>query len=691
MAGGGPENVALVVNQDSWASLTIANKYIRLRQIPACNVIYLSSPALARSHISVDEFRNEILIPVMGEIRRRGLETQIDYVVYSADFPYSINVRSDRGEAVPYWMKGNASINGLTYLYQAVLEKNWQNYLSLDANLYAKSNGQGFRGSYGWTSSGLPTNLPGRRYILSTMLAVTSGRGNTVEEVHKYLSLAASADSTHPPGTIYLMENNNIRSDVREWAFTSTVRDLERIGVEGRIETGRIPFGRLDVMGAVVGTATFDWKRSGSKMLPGAICEHLTSRGGDLRSSAGQTPLSEFLRNGAAGSSGTVSEPYAIQAKFPTARLHVAYAQGCSLAESFYQSVAGPFQLLIVGDPLCQPWADRPTVFVDGIEKDAVVSGNVMIGVSAASPHGIRHLEIFVDGKRRAIYRPGSSFPLDTRSLWNGPHELRVVAVAGDAVETQGRVVVPFTVDNSMGGTYRPASVQKAGTRNGPQEKNLIRGRVRQQVVQYGEAIQVDSAVHEADWIGVFQGTRLVGRIPGNAGTATVHTNKLGAGDATLRLVAHLKDQPVVEQQVGVNVELPTYSPLKIDPNLARLQPGFLLKTEQNTQVVESAEKIVGKLNNQSPFIIAAKFKAESAETYQLQLQPTTDVSQIKLNGQEIPFNQKANRAVCPIRLDEGWYDLRIVGKISNNALPNIRFEKGNTTVQWLWYPETTE
>jgi hypothetical protein len=83
LAGGGPENVAIVVNSDSWASLTVANEYVRLRQIPSCNVVYLSSPALARTRITVDEFRNEILLPVMGEIRRRGLETQIDYVVRS--------------------------------------------------------------------------------------------------------------------------------------------------------------------------------------------------------------------------------------------------------------------------------------------------------------------------------------------------------------------------------------------------------------------------------------------------------------------------------------------------------------------------------------------------------------------------------------------------------------------------------
>ena len=71
----------------------------------------------------------------------------------------------------------------------------------------------------------------------------------------------------------------------------------------------------------------------------------------------------EFLRHGAAGSSGTVTEPYAIQAKFPTPFIQTVYAHGYTLGEAFYQSVSGPYQLLIVGDALgLDPghWRDDP-------------------------------------------------------------------------------------------------------------------------------------------------------------------------------------------------------------------------------------------------------------------------------------------------------------------------------------------
>ena len=74
-AGGGPENVAVVVNGDSWASLTIANEFIRLRQIPPDNVIILHNlPDIEQ--VTVEDFRSAILGPVLKAMRSpRGTGT----------------------------------------------------------------------------------------------------------------------------------------------------------------------------------------------------------------------------------------------------------------------------------------------------------------------------------------------------------------------------------------------------------------------------------------------------------------------------------------------------------------------------------------------------------------------------------------------------------------------------------------
>ena len=57
-------------------------------------------------------------------------------------------------------------------------------------------------------------------------------------------------------------------------------------------------------------------------------------------------------------------------------------------------------------------------------------------------------VELFVDGRLVARAVPGPKFNMDTTKLSDGYHELRVVGVRANAVETQGRAVVPITVNN---------------------------------------------------------------------------------------------------------------------------------------------------------------------------------------------------------------------------------------------------
>ena len=178
--------------------------------------------------------------------------------------------------------------------------------------------------------------------MLSMMLGVTAGRGNTLAEVLAYLHRSAAADGTHPQGTIYFMQNDDIRSRVRQAGFPRRRRELEDLGVAAEIVDGVLPRRKNDVQGAMLGVADFDWKASRSTILPGAICEHFTSFGGDMHAGAGQTPLSVFLRYGAAAASGTVTEPYAIAEQVPRPMIHVHYARGCTVAEAFYQSVIVP-------------------------------------------------------------------------------------------------------------------------------------------------------------------------------------------------------------------------------------------------------------------------------------------------------------------------------------------------------------
>ena len=91
LAGGGPENVLVVVNEDSDSSKLIANHYIALRNIPDRNVVYLNRIPFKEA-TDFETFESRILRPVLRAIEDRELAGSIDYIVYSSDFPTSIRI-----------------------------------------------------------------------------------------------------------------------------------------------------------------------------------------------------------------------------------------------------------------------------------------------------------------------------------------------------------------------------------------------------------------------------------------------------------------------------------------------------------------------------------------------------------------------------------------------------------------------
>ncbi|MBU0607353.1 MAG: hypothetical protein KKI08_05675 [Armatimonadetes bacterium] len=578
----GPENCVLVVNADNPDSVTVARQYTDLRRLPPCNVIELSGLP-AKPVITVADFRALVLQPVLDAIRRRGLEPQIDAIIYSCGFPYAVDVREDMaGKQFPRVITQPASLTGLTYLADLVLAKDTA-YLSLDANWYTRplkrqqppvayspleeplavrlqvlleqyqaarrkaqqekaevtpesaqwlaeatkilqtliANHQAspellydlscvlalqgksddamatlteayragwwnallterdpdlkslreredfkaliaemrriiveseppvpFHRATGWMPDGRMITLPeGRHYYLSAMLGYIGEKANTLEEVQRCLSIAATADGTRPAGTIYCMTSTDwARTGPRQWAFNSVVEALAKLGVKGEVLNGVLPPGKPDVAGAVVGIAGFKWLDSGSKILPGAFCDHLTSFAG-VMTGTGQTMLSEWIRYGAAGASGTVTEPYALPAKFPSAFLHVYYASGCTLAEAFYQSLKGPYQQLLVGDPLCRPWAKIPEVKVKGLKPGETIKKPRKLTVSVSGDERPVAYELYVNGvfAGRSAGFPARAVTLDPKTLAAGQHEARVVALVG-SLETRGEAVVPFRV-----------------------------------------------------------------------------------------------------------------------------------------------------------------------------------------------------------------------------------------------------
>jgi hypothetical protein len=532
-AGGGPENVFLLVNSRSQNSLTVANHYIRLRRIPPGNVGYLDWEGSVES-TDIDTFRQKILGPALQAIAERALSNQIDYLIYSSDFPWRIDFAGDLPPEKRNLESLSASITSLTYLYQYTLSHS-PLFMSMTANHYMREPDlktgvtatRGFRSWYGWGPHGELLESGGNRYLLSTMLAVNSGRGNTIRETLDYLRRSARADGSGPKadGTIYFMANRDVRSTTRQPGFAAAVTELKKLRIAATVLEGTAPIGKRDVAGAMLGSAVIDWGETQSKILPGAIVENLTSYGGVLTKGAGQTPLTEFLRYGAAGSSGTVVEPRAVPNKFPTPEIQVHYGRGCSLAEAFYLSVFGPYQLLIVGEPLCQPWAKIPEVTVSGVEPGATVKGTLELKPSAKLPGGgrIDRFELFVNGIKIDHCDPGGRMMVESEAIADGYSELRIVAVAAGPIETQGEAIVPIIVDNHGLTVETKASADK---------------------VAAGARLVISAKAPGMDSITIFQQSQPIGTITGATGELKIDTTNLGEGPVVFRAVGRGSGSP---------------------------------------------------------------------------------------------------------------------------------------------------
>jgi len=461
-AGGGPQNVVLVINPNDEDSLTVGNHYAALRDIPGQNVIQIEW-RLNRQRMTGKAFSDNLIRPILTEIKQRGLEEQIDYIVYSCGFPYAVDFsKGFDGAGEKPTDRPLMSLNSATYLYSSILRRQMEAFSIASNNYYSrpaggKSSSRAFTATQRWGSRGQPVERGGNRYYLSTMLSSAFGRGNTVDEIVNALKLAKQADGTRPQGTIYYMRNNNVRSRTRHDTFAGAVVELQQLGVSARIVNGRQPNNRLDIAGLTTGYTHVNVRASGGRFVPGALVDNLTSAGGQLqvnpRNPNPQTPVSQYLREGAVGASGTVIEPFAIAQKFPDAYLHVHYARGCSLAEAFYQSVHGPYQLLIVGDPLCRPWAKIPLVSVAGVTNGATVAGMLKVTPTADVEGGarVRQFQAFVDGALVASCDSGGDLSIDTTKLADGWRRLAIVAIDDSPIAVQGEWSGIVEIRNGFG------------------------------------------------------------------------------------------------------------------------------------------------------------------------------------------------------------------------------------------------
>jgi len=659
-AGATASNWVVVVNGQSSNSRTIANHYSFARNIPSRNVVVL--PNVPDSdQISVDQFRDLILSPVLKEIESRGLAAHIQGIAYSADFPTAITIGSDI-DAVPNkspYLTPVGSINGLTFLFRFVLAKN-PAYISFDSNLYAArpirsllrpllataeqekqlaalleqakheeaatlldslcesvdkelrfpmhylaaqqwalagdapkairrieqsiQEGwqyrdhllndpafvslvndkdfkriskrcselpsdylptRGFDARTFYSSNTLGSNNPkqGVSYMLSMVLAVTRDLGLTPTEAKRNLKTSNLADFSHPSGSFIFTKTEDVRTKTREPNFAIAIRKLQSRGMEARIVENELPPRGEECSGVMLGSPQFSWNQSGCKLLPGSIADNLTSLGGAMTTNA-QTKATEFLRFGAAASSGAVTEPYTIPNKFPHPMIHVHYVDGLTAAEAFYSSVLCPYQLLIVGDPLCQPYCNPPRFSIQN-ESHVDLKNNQPLVIS------LKTAESKVDSEPELLFwivngilQKKAPFETEIRILVEnsepGAHEIRLLSQAEKPIEQRYEQTIWVTLGNASEQIQLQAPTAWQLSDNKPLEITVERNverNVERDVERNAEA-GVIKVLHDFEVVGTIPSgeTKLVLK-PSQVGYGPVrlHAEKTLANGQTVR------------------------------------------------------------------------------------------------------------------------------------------------------------
>jgi len=544
----------IVVNGQSKNSLTLANHYCQLRDIPARNVIILKDLPDSNT-IAIEDFRKLILGPVLEQIEARQLAGHIQGIAYSCDIPTAIDLQSDLQNVkdLPKVLTPVGSINGMTYLFRWVQQKD-PSYILPDSNWYATHDASAllkiFQGtpesieelkkwieqqqyelaanrldqlrgesanSYpldflaaqqwalagdtkkalvrlndavrkGWKYRGEIVNDPafdalredkefqriisrcpneefkvlgvkgfdarnffapnctespnpkhGVSYLLSMVLSHTAHDRLTIEQAISHLERSSLADFTRPKGTFFFSKTSDVRSTTREPNFQVAIDELKKLKKDAQVIESVLPPVGSAVAGITFGTSDFDWERSGAKLLPGSLADNLTSLGGVMAPSS-QTKATELLRFGAAAASGTVTEPYALQFKFPLPSLQAFYAKGMTSAEAFYASIQSPYQLLILGDPLCQPYATPPRFQMTGLKDRQTVAGSVAVDFTASQEENSSdavQLTWLIDGKPQSQANFINRLNIQVAQEDRGAYEWRFMSKGPKPIETR--------------------------------------------------------------------------------------------------------------------------------------------------------------------------------------------------------------------------------------------------------------
>jgi uncharacterized protein (TIGR03790 family) len=370
-AGGSGLNTIVVVNQTSSNSCELGNYYCEKRQVPPENVLRITW--LGNTSWSALDFTNSLLNPLLAMLTDRGLTNQASYVVLSMDIPFqtiSASVYNSTTTALFYGVKPDPIFG--------------QNGLS---------------NSYAWSESSFPAAKPVASVGYSFLAVMLTG--DTLAHAKQLVDRGVASDSTFPAQRVCLAKTSDSSRNIRYKLFDNASFNTQIRGVISMYRTNSdATWGQTNLLGFETGLANYSV--SPDTFASGAIADSVTSKGGIIFGGNDQTSLLAFINSGAAGSYGTVAEPYADTNRFPSPQVYFYQSRGFSLAESYYQSIFTPFLGLIVGEPLAAPFAQPGSGQWLETNAQPILTGLTELGLTfnpGAKGLPLAQVDLFIDGK----------------------------------------------------------------------------------------------------------------------------------------------------------------------------------------------------------------------------------------------------------------------------------------------------
>ncbi len=455
-AGGVAEHALLIVDPTDPASLYLANHYRTARQVPDSNFLYIF-PTTG----DYAGFVDGQIAATFAQIDRQQIGDHIDYIILAPTEEFFVDVgvagliTDSCSPVTRFSLTGAYSMALIASEVQGGL-----NVLAENEYYRATLGPRAFSSSTAWLNGQPSTAGAARRYYLGAQLGQTGVRGNTVGELIAMIDRSAAVDGTFPAGTFYYCETTDTaRSGPRDSDYPARVADIIADGGSAAHLMDNLPGGTSDGLGVMTGLANPPFSTAGMTLVAGAFGDHLTSYAGTFDNGA-QTKMSEWINVGASGSWGTVEEPCNYSQKFPNPRIHVLYNRGLPLGDACFRAIrALPFQGMLYGDPLTRPFTHIPAVSVGGL-PGGTISGTIVLTPSATTTDGtatIAEHRLLVDGVVVDTIADGATFTLDTTTLADGWHDLRVLTTDDRLQAATGRWRDALLVDNTGRGVTASA------------------------------------------------------------------------------------------------------------------------------------------------------------------------------------------------------------------------------------------